>query len=217
MRKPYWLAGVIALSLPAAVAAQDHDHGGGEPAHAAHAVTPKILPPARQIAEAVMAAPEEFRAGAQVLGYSPAGKLVELRKGTNAMICLADDPAEEPRWHVACYHSSLEAFMARGRELTAQGVSGAPRDSIRNADIVAGRIKMPPVGGLYTVTAEAGCFDAATGTLCKSAEPLHSVYVPFATPASTGLLDHPTDNHTPWLMNAGSPKAHIMFGKHQHH
>ena len=30
------------------------------------------------------------------------------------MICLADDPNESPRWHVACYHKALEPFMARG-------------------------------------------------------------------------------------------------------
>ena len=197
-----------------AVAAAQREHAAVKVA-ATSAVT--IPAAAEQIAGAVMAAPEEFRAGAKVLGYAPNGKFVELRKGTNEMICLADDPNESPRWHVACYHKSLEPFMARGRELVAQGVTGWPRDSVRNADIVSGRIKMPPVGGLYTVTAEVGCFDPAKGTLCHGAEPLHSVYVPFATPESTGLLDHPTDNHTPWLMSAGTPKAHIMFGKHEHH
>jgi len=204
MRPRLLLLTSISWLLPGTVAAQSHQ-------------STAIPPAAEQVAGAVMAAPEEFRAGARVLGYTPDGKFVELRKGTNDMICLADDPTESPRWHVACYHKSLEPFMARGRELVTQGVTGWPRDSVRNADIVAGRIKMPPVGGLYTVTAEVGCFDPAKGTLCRGAEPLHSVYVPFATPESTGLLDHPTDNHTPWLMSAGTPKAHIMFGKHEHH
>jgi hypothetical protein len=170
---------------------------------------------ARVIAAAVYAAPEEYRAAATVLGYDAAGKLVPIRKGANDMVCLADDP-KEGRFHVACYHASLEPFMARGRELTANGVTGFARDSIRNADIVAGRVKMPAVAGLYTLTARAGCFDADKGTLCDRVNAVHSVYVPFATPATTGLLDHPTDEHTPFLMSPGTPRAHIMFGRHEH-
>jgi len=69
-----------------------------------------------QIAAAVLPAPVEMRDGATVLGYSPDGKLVTLRRGTNDMICLASDP-KAPSFHVACYHRALEPFMARGREL----------------------------------------------------------------------------------------------------
>ena len=216
--KALWLIGIVVVGGVGSAQAQEHPHHMAAPATGPAVATGNIPPASAQIAGAVLAAPPELRAGAQVMGYSPEGKFVELRKGTNEMICLADDPKEEPRWHVACYHQSLEPFMARGRELAAQGIDGWAKDSIRNADIVAGRIKMPPVGGLYTLTAaDSRCFDPAKGTICEQAEPLHSVYVPFATPQSTGLLDHPTDRHTPWLMNAGSPKAHIMFGMHQHH
>lgn len=207
------------LILAAApLAAQDHaPRPAGAARIAAQAATPTGTPgtAAEQIAGAVLAAPPELRDDATVLGYSPDGKFVELRKGTGGMVCLADDP-KEARFHVACYHKSLETFMARGRELTAQGVSGSPRDSIRNADIIAGRIKMPAAGGLYTLTARAGCYDAATGKLCDHNNPVHSVYVPFASIETTGLLDHPTDEHTPYLMDAGTAKAHIMFGKHEH-
>jgi hypothetical protein len=175
-----------------------------------------IPAPQVQIAGAVLAAPEVLRAGAAVLGYAPDGKLVELRKGTNELICLADDPKAAAQFHVACYYRGLEPLMARGRELTAQGVTGPRRDSIRNADIVAGRVKMPAVGGLYTLTAATACFDTAKRTLCDRVKPVHSVYVAFASPETTGLLDHATDQHTPWLMDAGTPKAHIMFGDHGH-
>jgi hypothetical protein len=207
------------LAAAAPLAGQDHAGHGSAPPPAHPAATGQtVIPRAEiQIAGAVMAAPEELRSGARVYGYSPEGKFVELRKGTNDMVCLADDPAESPRWHVACYHESLEPFMARGRELTAQGITGEKRDQLRNADVDAGRIKMPVAGGLYTVTARVGCFNAAKGILCPRAEPLHSVYVAYATQASTGLLEHPTDDHTPWLMSAGTPRAHIMFGKHEHH
>jgi hypothetical protein len=211
-----WLIVALMAFPTTALPAQDHDqhaqHAGGM---AASGNWKQLSADARQVAAAVLAAPEEYRDGAGVLGYNSAGKLVELRKAGNDMLCLADDPREE-RFHVACYHVALDPFMARGRELTAQGVTGMKRDSIRNADVVAGRVKMPAVAGLYTLTARPGCFNAETGQLCDRVNPVHSVYVPFATTASTGLLDHPSDEHTPFLMSPGTPRAHIMFGTHQH-
>ena len=75
-------------------------------------------PPAAQIAGAVLAAPEDKRAGAKVLGWDGGAKMVTLREGTNELICLADNPKIDG-FNVACYHKDLDPFMARGRELTA--------------------------------------------------------------------------------------------------
>jgi len=52
--------------------------------------------------------------------------------------------------------------------------------------------------------------DAAKGTVTDAIKLRYSVYMPFATAASTGLPDQPNMNG-PWLMDAGTPKAHIMF------
>jgi hypothetical protein len=78
--------------------------------------------PAQQIAAAVLPLPPEFRADARVLGYQ-AGRheLVPLREGKGPFTRLATDPAAKG-FHVACYHQSLEPFMARGRALRASGV-----------------------------------------------------------------------------------------------
>jgi hypothetical protein len=76
-----------------------------------------------EIAEAVSALPEPMRAGATVKAFRD-GKLVTVREGSGAMICLGDDPEKEG-WHVACYHKGLEPFMARGRELRAQGITAS--------------------------------------------------------------------------------------------
>src|SRR5947209_20566858 len=86
-------------------------------------IAAEIPPPAVQIAAAVLAAPEELRDGAAVLGYNAEGKLVPLRGGKNEMVCLATDPAKTAL-SVACYHKDLEPFMARGRELLGQKVTG---------------------------------------------------------------------------------------------
>ena len=54
-----------------------------------------------------------------------------------------------------------------------------------------------------------GTFDAATGKVAGG-KWLYVTYIPFATSATTGISDKPSDKG-PWLMYPGTPKAHIMF------
>lgn len=166
-----------------------------------------IPPKDEQIAAAVLPLPPEYRAGARVLGYGSDGKLTTLRDG-KVMTCLARDP-KAPRFHVACYHESMEPFMARGRELRAQGVTNAAEiDSTRFREVKSGKIVMPKYpAALYSLTD--GAFDPKTGT-APGAKHLYVVYVPYATSESTGLSAKPNGNQ-PWIMFPGTPKAHIMF------
>lgn len=177
---------------------------------ALRAQRPAAPPPvAAQVAAALAPLPEQFRATAAVLGYrAPGVGLSPLRPGDGAFVCLADDPSDD-RFHVACYHRSLEPFMARGRELRAQG-RGAQVDSVRNAEIVAGVLPMPEVpAALYSLTGPPESMDASSGAV-EGARPLFVIYVPFATAESTGLPSAPVHN-APWIMFPGTPKAHIMF------
>jgi hypothetical protein len=163
-----------------------------------------------QIRAAVAALPAQFRDNAAVLGYrSATGPLEQIRAGDGAFICLADDP-KEARFHVACYHRTLEPLMSRGRELRAKGVTGTAVDSVRSAEAASGTLKMPShPAALYSLTAPTGSPDPATG-LVEGARALHVIYVPFATAETTGLATAPSRTE-PWLMNAGTFKAHIMF------
>jgi len=172
--------------------------------------TAQTLPSADvQIAGAVLPLPKAMRDGAGVMGYKTPGKLDLLRPAKNGMLCLADDPAEK-QFHTSCYHESMEPFMARGRSLRAAGTKGEQVDSVRFAEVKAGTLKMPSApASLYQVFAPQNDFNAATGTLSKP-RALFVVYVPFATEQSTGLSTTPSDKG-PWLMLAGTPKAHIMF------
>jgi hypothetical protein len=157
----------------------------------------------------VLALPESMRGGATVLGYRAAGTLSELRKGGNGMTCLADDP-ESPAFHVACYHESLEPFMARGRALRAQGVKGGMVDSTRFKEIKEGTLRMPSTpAALYSLSGAAGSWDPATNAV-KDGRALYVVYIAGATAASTGLPTQPAAG-LPWIMFPGTPKAHIMF------
>jgi hypothetical protein len=169
----------------------------------------KALPVAAQITAAVLPLPAEMRAGATVLGYNNAATLSVLRKGSNGMTCLAPDP-KRPNFHVACYHDSMEPFMLRGRQLRASGTKEDSVDVIRFAEAKAGKIAMPKLpASLYSLTGPWESFDEATGAAAK-ARRLFVVYVPYATAESTGLSTQPKASE-PWLMFAGTPKAHIMF------
>jgi hypothetical protein len=167
-----------------------------------------ILPAAEQIAGAVMALPQDMRAGATVLGYAAVGKpLVKLREGTNDMICLPSEPSGT-RFHSACYHKAMEPFMARGRELRLEGVKDPQVDTVRFAEVASGKIKMPAAPSmLYQIFG--GTFDPITSTI-TGGNALYVTYIPFATPATTGLSAKPTDKG-PWIMFPGTPKAHIMY------
>ncbi|RPI29105.1 MAG: hypothetical protein EHM61_02790 [Acidobacteria bacterium] len=166
-----------------------------------------IPPAAQQIAAAIQAAPEERRDGAAVLGYDGEGKLATLRKGTNDLICLADQPGDKS-FSVACYHKDLEPYMARGRELLQQGIQGKARNEYRWREVEEGKLKMPREPRLLYVLSGSG-FDPASGTV-KDAYLRWVIYLPFATPESTGLSTSSAPGK-PWLMDAGTAGAHIMI------
>jgi hypothetical protein len=175
---------------------------------AKQAGTAADVPPETQIAAAVLALPAEYREGAKVLGYRAGTKgFVTLREGTGPFTCLASDPAAK-NFHVACYHQTLEPFMARGRELRASGTPDSRVDTVRFAEVKSGKLQMPKQpASLYQLFG--GTFDATTNTV-KGAQPLFVIYISGATGATTGLSEKPTQG-SPWIMYPGTPKAHIMF------
>jgi hypothetical protein len=192
---------VVFGALPVAIGAQ-----AAQPS----APAAPLLSEAQQIASAVLPLPPEFRSDARVLGYRAGSKdLVTLREGNGAFICLASNPAVSG-FHVACYHRSLEPFMARGRALRASGVKGDGVDSARFAEIRNGKLAMPKQpAALYSLTGPAGSYDPATGK-AVGARPLSVIYIAGATSASTGLPTTPMEG-APWIMFSGTPKAHIML------
>ena len=169
-----------------------------------------IPTPEAQIKAAVLAAPMDQRDGATVYGYDQDGKLILLRKGTNSMICLADNPATTG-FSASCYHKSLEPFMARGRELQNQGKSFQEIFDIREAEVKSGKLKMPKQAtSLFVFSATAANYSAKTGVV-KNGTYRYVVYIPYATAASTGLPLKPEAPGMPWIMDPGTHRAHIMI------
>lgn len=167
----------------------------------------QTIPPADwQIQTALMAVPEDYRESARVLGYGQDGQLTVLKEGSGAYIALADDPGN-PSFSTAAYHRELEPFMARGRELKAQGRSFDEIFETREAEVRSGALAMPDKATLCVFTGNA---DPDTGEIT---DPYvrYVFYVPFATGASTGLPTTPTPPGHAWLMDPGTHRAHIMI------
>jgi len=163
-----------------------------------------------QIAAAVQAAPENKRAEATVLGYDENGKLVRIREGKNELICLADNPNDDG-FNVACYHKDLEPFMSRGRALREEGKTREEIFDIREKEAKDGTLKMPEnPTTLHVLSGSEGKYDAESDKVIK-ADYRYVVYIPFATPESTGLPIRPMVPGGPWIMDPGTHKAHIMI------
>lgn len=156
---------------------------------------------------AVLSIPEADRATATILGYQD-GELVTLREGDGAFICMADNPSDE-RFQVLCYHKSLEPYMARGRALRAEGISGKAGIEKRWEEIEAGELEMPRhPAALHQLFGS----DPAAVTTANADElgRLTVIYMAYATVEETGLLGQPSRGK-PWLMYPGTPTAHVMI------
>ena len=162
-----------------------------------------------QIKTALLAAPSEDRENAMVYGYSESGEFTVLRKGTNEMICLADDP-KQSGLNVSCYHKDLDPFMARGRELKQDGKSFQDVFDIREQEVKAGKLKMPQKPTtLFVYSGDDANYDRSTGDV-KDGYLRYVIYIPYATAETTGLPLKPDVAGMPWLMDPGTHRAHIM-------
>jgi hypothetical protein len=169
-------------------------------------VQAQAKPIAEQIAEAVFALPEADRAGAMVWGWrSEAITMEVIREGTNEFVCLADKPGDQ-RFSTSCYEKGLEPFMARGRELRAEGKGTGEVRRIRRSEIEAGTLALPDSSRLTSLR---GQINPATGRP-DSVSVLRVIYLPNATPESTGKPAS-APRGEPFLMEAGTYRAHLMI------
>ncbi len=169
----------------------------------------QVPSPEVQIAGALSAAPDHLVAAASVLGYDADGAVVTLREGSNELVCLADQPGNE-QFSAACYHASLEPFMARGRALRAEGKSRGDVQQMRRDEIASGELAFPmEPTTLYIRYGPLADLDTEAGNYADL-KLRYVIYTPYATAESTGLPTSAVPG-APWLMNAGEPWAHIMI------
>ncbi|MEM1336530.1 MAG: hypothetical protein AAF634_12215 [Bacteroidota bacterium] len=158
-----------------------------------------------QIKTALLAVPEDYREGAKVYGYTSDGVFTTLKKGSNDYIALADDPKNE-NFSTAAYHKDLDPFMARGRELKAEGKAFQEIFDIREAEVKSGKLKMPDKSTLCVFTGTINAKGEIENPYVR-----YVFYIPYATGASTGLPTTPTPPGHAWIMDPGTHRAHIMI------
>jgi len=170
----------------------------------------QILTKEQQIQSAILAAPKEGREGAKIYGYGEDGELIVLREGNNEFVCIADNPKKDG-FEVVCYHNSLEPFMNRGRVLNKEGKNRQEKEEIRESEAASGAMPMPKnPATLHIYYGENGFFNTETSQI-ENAKYRYVVYIPYATPESTGLSLKPNAPSHPWLMFPGKYNAHIMI------
>jgi hypothetical protein len=169
-----------------------------------------VLPAEIQIKTASLAAPEELREGVMVYGFNEKGEMVVLKKGTNHLVCLADDPNNEGI-SVTCYSKKLEPFMSRGRELSAEGKGEMEKREMRKKEAEAGTLSLTDAPGMTTIlSGSEENYNRETGEL-KDGHFRYVIYIPYATAESTGLPEKPFAPGMPWIMDPGTHRAHIMI------
>ncbi|MCW3079371.1 hypothetical protein [Segetibacter sp.] len=170
----------------------------------------KVPAPEVQIRLALLSAPEDKRDGATVMGYSPTKDFTVLRKGTNELICLADDP-NQSGLSVSCYHKDLEPFMQRGRDLKKQGKNSDEVFKMREEEVKSGKLLMPKQPStLFVYSASKEDYDEGGGGV-KNGYIRSVIYIPYATAETTGLPLKPAAPGLPWIMHPGTHGAHIMI------
>lgn len=159
---------------------------------------------------AVLAAPADKRDGPTIYGYSARNEFMLLRKGTNELVCLADDPRQKGL-SVSCYHRDLEPFMERGRVLKQAGKKADEILKIREQEVKDKKLTMPNhPSTLFSYTAKDENYNPTTGEV-KDGYLRYVVYIAYATAESTGLPLKPEAPGMPWIMDPGTHRAHIMI------
>lgn len=162
-----------------------------------------------QIKSAVLAAPAAVRDGAHVYGYNEKGEMITLREGTNNFVVRADDPTKEG-FEIVSYPKDVEPFMARGRELRAEGKNRGEVLQTREEEMMNGTLQKPNYGSTLAIYyGENAKYNSETDEL-EGGQFRYVIYTPLATAESTGLPISPNGKGHPWVMFPGLYRAHIM-------
>jgi hypothetical protein len=169
------------------------------------------IPDSTQIKMTSYIAPLKDRPNVKVLGYDQSGVIRVLRPNNkSSLTCVADDPTKEGL-ELVCYSSRLDDFMQRGRDLRIQGVEVSEIHETRKKEIENGMLKMPEGQGLlYLFYGDVKNLNKKTGEV-KDGYMRYVIYTPYATEELSGLPLKPSAPGMPWLMAAGTHRAHIMI------
>jgi hypothetical protein len=157
------------------------------------------------IDRAVLAAPANARAAAAVVKWDADGKRIEIRPGTNGMVCWDQSvwPAQRP-FSAHCTSAANLPRVEQNREFFYKAKEAKAAEALVQEAEKAGMRKLPEFGsGNYGLV----------GNDQASARPHVTIAVPFATTETLKLPSKATPTGA-WIMNAGTSGAHLMVPGH---
>lgn len=162
----------------------------------------------KTVAAATLPLPESMRNGAEVVQLDDAHQPTVLRKGTNAMVCIADKPGDD-QFDVRCYQKDFIAVVYPAYP--------APSSAKVAADIKAGNLKLSnvPTAG-YRCLGPASGYDPLTNRLTADVECWESIHFPFRTASEIGLpeeadVPESLQRSVPYVMASGRYWSHVMI------
>jgi hypothetical protein len=157
------------------------------------------------IDRAVLAAPANARMAAAVVKWNADGSRVEIRPGTNGMVCWDQSvwPGQRP-FSAHCTSAANLPRVEQNREFFYKAGEAKAAEALVQEAEKAGMRKLPEFGsGNYGLV----------GNDQASARPHVTIAVPFATTETLKLPSKPSATGA-WIMNAGTSGAHIMVPGH---
>jgi len=159
-----------------------------------------------QFIRATLPLPKDLRREATVVSYDKkSGERKVLREGSNALACL---PRDAETGFTRCSHKENLAELDLRMQLTAEGRSDDEVDAAVLAAVKSGAIPSRTFGGL--------AYRLYNGDEDKL-KLLWVLRLPGVTSAETGMPTSAERENmqvgkgTPWLMRAGTPRAHLMI------
>jgi hypothetical protein len=157
------------------------------------------------IDRSVLAAPANARAAAAVVKWDASGKRIEIRPGTNGMVCWDQSvwPGQRP-FSAHCTSVANLPRVEQNREFFYKAGEAKAAEALVQESEKAGTRKVPEFGsGNYGLV----------GNDQASARPHVTIATPFATTETIKLPSKPTPTGA-WIMNAGTSGAHLMVPGH---
>lgn len=180
------LALCASLILPTAVSAQSSSASDAE-----------------EIERALMAAPERMRADASVIGFDDDGSIVELREGSNGLMCWdsSGEPGRQGRFLAQCTSERNRARVEQNHRIS---------NAAASPDEIGELFAEAEENGTREVAAWGTVYYHLIGDDWASGRIHATVAVPYATAESLEIPAEPRADGL-WLMDPGTSGAHLMI------
>lgn len=153
-----------------------------------------------QTERALMPLPASLRDTANIVIFDADWNQIVVRDGGSDLNCVAGAPFMAAQYAI-CQHITTQPFWVMGMQLVSGGMKPAEVEKARLDAMVEGTLETPVAGAARYFL---------IGGSVPNLLPLMNVQLPYATTETTGFPSQP-DPFRPWLMDAGTPNAHLMI------